>query len=231
MGCIRHDLRRTCALHFACGRNVQGGSGNQRGRPEGIDGDAMLAKLRRHAEGQQAHGVFGGGVSRVRCKPLLLQGDRRRQDEDMRVGRSAQVRQAGLRTQEGASDVDVHHQVIALERRMRRVGHADGARVVDQDVDTTEPGHGLLHRLLNLIFVAHVHGDRQRPAAQRLDLGGGVVDGPRQPGIGLAGLGGNNDVRAVFRGFERDRFANAPAGTGDEDGLALQGVVHWWERG
>jgi len=55
------------------------------------------------------------------------------QRQDVRVGRAQQVRQAGLRTQQGAARVDLLHQVEALDRRVQRAVQPDRAGVVDQD--------------------------------------------------------------------------------------------------
>ena len=67
---------------------------------------------------------------------------RRRQRQDVRIaprrGRRFEMRQARLRAQERAAHVDAEHQVEALHRRRQRAGQADGARVVDQDVDAAE---------------------------------------------------------------------------------------------
>ena len=141
----------------------------------------------------------------------------------MRVGRALQVRQASLRAHEAAAHIDVHHQVVALEGRVGRAREADGAGVVDQDVNAAEvlgrAGHGGLHG----VFVADVDLQGQGAAARSFDLGRRGVDGAGQAWVGRRGFGGDDDVGAVARGAQRDGQADAAAGAADEEGLALQG--------
>ena len=79
----------------------------------------------------------------------------------------AQVRQCGLGEQEGAADVDVHHQVVALHRHVLGLGQVDGRGVVDHHVDAAEAlvrlGDGGGH----VLVVAHVPHDGQRIARRR----------------------------------------------------------------
>ena len=132
-------------------------------------------------------------------------------------------RQAGLRAAVGAAHVDAEHQVEALHRRGRRRRQADGAGVVDQDVDAAEARHRLLHRGGHAGLVADVALQRQRLAAGGLDLGRGaewIV--PGSLGLGSVVLASDHDVGAVARGALGDGQADAAAGAGDEEGLALQ---------
>ncbi|MOA44768.1 hypothetical protein D3C78_1670900 [compost metagenome] len=80
-------------------------------------------------------------------------------------------------------------------------------------------GHGLLHGLL----LAHVQLQRQRLAAGRLDLRGNAEDGAGQFRMRLGALRHDDDIGAIARRAQGDLAANATAGTGDEQGLALQG--------
>ena len=67
------------------------------------------------------------------------------------------------------------------------------------------------------------HGERL--AAGLLDLLGRRVDGARQLGVRLGGLGGDDDVGAVARGAQADGLADAAARAGDEERLALEGRI------
>jgi len=93
------------------------------------------------------------------------------------VGGLLQVRQRGLRAQEGAPGVDLVHQIEALHRRVEGAGEADGAGVVDQDIEAAKALDGLLDGVDDLLFEADIDLERQRLAAGGLDLFGGRVDG------------------------------------------------------
>ena len=72
------------------------------------------------------------------------------------------MRQAGARGGERPAHVDLMHEIEALHRRIARAGQADGAGVVDQDVDPAEAFDGAGDRLLDLALVAYVDGTGQR---------------------------------------------------------------------
>ena len=92
-----------------------------------------------------------------------------------------------------------------------RVGQADGAGIVDADVDAAEFGDGLVDRRDHLRLVADVAEHRQRLAAGGAHLVGGGVDRALQFRMRLRGLRGNRDIGAVARGAQRDRKPNAAA--------------------
>ena len=98
----------------------------------------------------------------------------------------------------------------------------DGAGVVDADVDAAERLHRLVDGRLHLLLEADVAHERQRLAAGRLDLLGRRVDGAFELGVRLGRLGGDGDVGAVARRPQRDGEADAAAGAGDEQRLALE---------
>jgi hypothetical protein len=102
------------------------------------------AKLLRHPEDAHAHPELGHRVGHVRREPALLQVERRRQVQDVRVRGLQQVRHARLGAGEGAARVDLVHEVVALHRRLEGAGEADGARVVDENVDAAERRDRLL---------------------------------------------------------------------------------------
>ena len=142
----------------------------------------------------------------------------------LRIGLRAldQFRQAGLRAQVSAANVDAKHQVEALHRRGRRGRHADCAGVVDKNVDPAESLHRLRQRGLNARLFANVALHRQRPAARSLDLLRRAVDSAGQLGIGPGRLGRDHDVGAVGGGTQRNCQADAARRIGDEESPALE---------
>ena len=89
---------------------------------------------------------------------------------------------------------------IRSKRRMSVCGdrrELDRAGIVDDDVDAAEFLAVFVERGLHRRLVAHVDGERQRPAAGLRDLGGGGVNRAFKLGMRLDGLGGDGDVGAV----------------------------------
>ena len=107
-----------------------------------------------------------------------------------------------------------------------RIGQADGAGVVDADIDAAEFGDGLLDRRDHLRLVADVAQHRQRLAAGGADFLRRGVDGALELRMRLRGLGRDRDIGAVTRGAQRDRQPDAAAGAGDEQRLAFE-RCHW----
>ena len=170
-----------------------------------------------HAHAELRHGV-GGGV----LEPFRLHVERRRQHQNMRVFGLLQMRDAVFRHHEGAAGVDTHHQVEPLHVGCLRIGQADGAGVVDADIDAAEFGDGFIDRRDHLGFLADVAEDRQRLAAGGADLVGGGVDGALEFRVRLGGLRCDRDIGAVARRAQRDREPDAAAGAGHEQRLALE---------
>ncbi len=144
MRSIRHDLGPAHPARLACrtGNHRNRGGGDHRARPQRVDGDARRAEFLGHPENAHAHPVLGHRVGDMVAEPFRVEVQRRRQRQDVRIApgacRRVEVRQARLRTEERAADIDVEHQVETLHRRRERAGEADRARVVDEDVDAAE---------------------------------------------------------------------------------------------
>jgi hypothetical protein len=179
-------------------------------------------QLAGQAERDDAHVELGHGVGDVRREPLRVHVERRRQHENVRVGALLEVRNAGLGDQKSAARIDAVHQIVALHVRGDGVRERDGAGIVDADIEAAEGLHRLLDRRLHLLLEADIAGDGQRLAAGRFDLLGGGEDGAFELGMRLGGLGGDGNVGAVARGPERDGQADAPAGAGNKQRLALE---------
>ena len=118
-----------------------------------------------------------------------------------------------LGQEEGGLQVDVHHLVPVLLGEVERVGAADDAGVVDQDVDAAERLHaaGTRRRAIGSVR-GQVGLDRQEAAA-------------RAPATCALGLGrrraaDGDDVGAGLRQRDGDALAEAGVGAGDEGDLA-----------
>ena len=208
------------------------GSRDHRPRPQRVDGDAVGAEFLGHPQHAQAHPVLGDGVGDVVAEPFRIERRRRREHQHLRHAAGARRRlqrgQAGLRAGIGAADIDAEHQVEALHRRGERAGEADGAGVVDQDVDAAEGLDGPRDGGRDRLLVADVAGEGQRAPAGGLDLRRGGVDRAGQLRVRRLGLGGDRDVGAVARGAQRDRQPDAARRAGDEQraaGERRHGVV------
>ena len=75
------------------------------------------------------------------------------------------VRKCSLGVDEGAADVDVHHAVVGVQRRVEHAGlHAD-PRVVHEDVEATEQRDGLVDAGACLIGIGRVGAEESDRAA------------------------------------------------------------------
>src|SRR5690349_3924695 len=110
------------------------------------------------------------------------------------------MRQRGLRQQEAAPEVDLLHQVELLGGQCLRRLCADGARIVDADVDAAETLDGHVDRLVDVVLGADVADHGGGFSARGLDVCRGRVDGTGQPGVGLGGLCEEYDVGALLGG-------------------------------
>ena len=119
------------------------------------------------------------------------------------------------------------HQVVALHRRVERAGQADGARVVDADVEAAERRDRLCAtatRTCASSRMSTASGERRPPRGFSILRRG--VDRPGSLGCGsvvFAAIG--RDVGAVPSGAQCDREADATARAGDEQRLAGERVV------
>ena len=127
------------------------------------------------------------------------------------------MRNAGPRHQERAAAIDLVHQIVALGVGLQGRREADGAGVVDTDIDAAKfvdrPGY----RRFNLLLETNVALERQRPAAGVAYLFGRGVNRSRQLWVWRCGLGGDGNVGAVACGTQRDRQPDATRGAGDEE--------------
>ena len=191
-------------------------------RPQAVHGNAVFRELRRMADDAHRHAVFRHGVGGGVPEPFRVQVERRAERQNMRVGGLPEKGQRRLGRGKGAAGVDAHDQVVAPHRRRRRIGQAERAGVVDQDVDAAERLRRRFHGIAEAGVVAHVDRQGKRPAAGLFHILRRAVDRTRQFRMRLGRLGGDDDVGAVLRRPEADGVADAAGRAGDEQGLSLQ---------
>src|SRR5260370_12286824 len=106
---------------------------------------------------------------------------------------------ARLRARKGRVYVDGVHEIVALLRRRERAGEADGACVVDEDVDAAKRCHGLRHGRGDPSLVADVDGAWKRLATGSLDFPGGRVAGAGELRGGLLRRPGRTAIVLALR--------------------------------
>lgn len=222
VGGVGENLGFATAAHdgLTAQKVADGGGGDGRSGPQCVYGDAGLAKFLGHAQDAHAHAVLRHRVGAMLGKPARFHVERRRQVQDVGILGLQKVRQTRLGAGEGASDVDLVHQVKSTQRRADGAGDADGRGVVHQNVDAAKGFDGLVHGSDDLVLVPDIDDAGKGLPARALDFLGGGVNGAGEFGMGLCGFGGDDDVGTVFCGPQRDGEADATAGPGDEKGFA-----------
>src|SRR6266478_6002733 len=130
------------------------------------------------------------------------------------------MRNASLRTSEGAPRVDLVHAVKTLNGSGKRASKANRAGIVDQDINAAKSLDCFGHSRVDLIFKANVHRAGERLAAAFFHLSRGRVNRAFQLGMRLDRFRGNDNVGAIARRADTDRFTNASAGASNEQGLS-----------
>src|SRR5260370_25628070 len=126
---------------------------------------------------------------------------------------------ARLRARKGRVYVDGVHEIVALLRRRERAGEADGACVVDEDVDAAKRCHGLRHGRGDPSLVADVDGAWKRLATGSLDFLGARVDGAGERRVWLPRFRDHNGITPHLRAAERHRLSHAPTCATDQKGV------------
>ncbi len=218
VGGIRDDGWSAAAAHcLVAPQEVANRRGRDGGaRPERIDRDTA-AKLLGHPQDAHAHSELGHGVGQVGAEPARRHVQWGREVEDVWIVGLEQMGQTRLGAEEGSARVDLLHQIVAFHRCLEGSGQADGAGVVDQNIDPAEALDGPGDALQNLRIDPNVHHQRKRVAASPLDLLGGGEDGAGQLGMRLGGLGSDCDVGPVLCGAQSDSEPDAPTGSRDEE--------------
>src|SRR5438128_2643314 len=140
----------------------------------------------------------------------------------MWIGGASEMRQARLRTHEGAAGVHLVHQIEPLHRGIARVRQADRRRVVDQDIDAAECVDCARHGTLDVGLVPDVDGDWQRASARPFNLFRGRVNRAGQLGMWRLGFRRDDNPRAIARRPERNRLPDAAAGACNEERLSCE---------
>ena len=112
-------------------------------RAEHVGAHAVRAAVQREHLAQHDHGGLG---HRVKPGRLLAPDPRVRGDVDHAAAPPGQVRVGGLRVQQVAAHVDVHHPVVVGERGIDQPGGDAHAGVVHQHVQAAEVTDGGAHR-------------------------------------------------------------------------------------
>lgn len=134
------------------------------------------------------------------------------------------MRQTFLRNQKGAARIDAIDQILALHRRVENCLKADGARIIEADIDAAEPGNGRGNRRLNLFLVADIADKRLRFSAGFLDLLRRRCDRTWQGRMWFRCFGG--DGNAIAGGAQCDGETDSARATADKDRFASQRPTH-----
>src|SRR5579872_4910303 len=101
----------------------------------------------------------------------------------MRVERFFQIGDTGLAHEKSSPYIDAMHQIPSLGLGVLRRRKIDGARIIDQDIDTPEGGHRRLHDMTDTVLIPDIPLDSQYlPGARCVDLGSRGMDRPFQLG-------------------------------------------------
>ncbi len=229
VGGVGDDLRLARALdHLVAAEQIADGGGGDGGlRPERIHRDAIPREVLRESERHEAHAIFRHRIREIGREPFRVHVERRRQGENMRVLRLAQIRQSDLGAEIGSARIDLMHQIEALHVELVDPAQIDGAGVVDENVDAAEN--------IDRLFRSPPRPDRRNvcrrewraPCRLRLRSPAPPVKiVPGSFGIFRHALGGDGDIGAVARRALRNGEADAAARAGDEKRLALKRACH-----
>src|SRR6516165_8760278 len=128
---------------------------------------------------------------------------------------SQHVAHTGPRGEEGPVEMDGHHLLPVRERKAFDRMHDLDTGVADEDIHTTVGGSHFFHALLHLSLVGYIHCDGHRLA---LGLDDFLRDRSGRRFVQVS----DRDLAAFPREGERDLFAYAACGAGDNGNLVLQ---------
>ena len=148
--------------------------------------------------------------------------DGRRQVQNVRIVRHLQPWKCLLRAQEGATGVDLLHQIITFHWRTGCAGEPDRAGVVHQDINAAEVLSRAMHGIHHSGFLTYVQYEGQGASTGLFHSLCGGVDSARKLRVATRSLRGNSHVGTISGGAQGDGFPDATAGTGDEKCLALE---------
>ena len=120
------------------------------------------------------------------------------------------------------AQIDLPDQLQPLQRDLLDAPLEGDPRVVDEDVEAPEFGHGGVDQRLRVLDVAHVGADGEPTAAGLLDLADDGVDGAGQARVRLLlAAGGNGDGHAEPAEVARDVRADPAARSRNDRDLAF----------
>lgn len=106
----------------------------------------------------------------MRADPRGVGDGRRRHRQHVRVRILGHVRQRGAREEEGATDVQLGHQVEPTLIQVRHAHRVVSGGVVDDDIDAAVSADDRADRLIDLRWLAQVTRHGEAVAADRVDL-------------------------------------------------------------
>ncbi len=186
--------------------------GLDQARRDRIGADVMRSVLDGEHPGELHIRRLGDAIG-AQGRAALVSADRRH-DDDRAVLPLDHLRHHHVAEPEIALDVAIHDAVERLVGNiLRRAEIGVHRRITDQHVDLAEGLGASVDKLLKLILVADMAGNRDGLVAL---FGPILVDvvGHRIAGVGLAR--GNDHIRTVFRHAFRNGLPNTLRGTGDD---------------
>ena len=176
-------------------------------------GQAPGSRLSQRGDGELA------GAVRGEIRIALTPGDRRRQDELASGALSNHLLGRLLLADQSAEAVDVQGRPPVLLRDVEEVHRLDDARNGEEDIESTEGVHGLLHRVGHVAAFRDVAAHGDSPTALCLDLLGdrvGCVHVQVE----------EHDLGTLISQLQGDGAAHAAAGPGDQNPLVLHASYH-----
>ena len=108
------------------------------------------------------------------------------------------------------------HQIVALHGSLKRSGQVDGARIVDENIDSAKGLDGFIDGRLDQLFVTNVYDTGQCFAASRFDLFGSGLDGSIEFRVRFGSFSCDGDIGTIACGAKCDGFTDAAACASDK---------------
>ncbi|MCY1169227.1 hypothetical protein D9M73_92470 [compost metagenome] len=182
-----------------------------------IDVDALARPFIGEQLGQPANAALGRGIARH--ANAALKGQHRRDIDDLAGPFRDHVPPRRLAQEEHRFEIGVDHRIPIVLGKIDRIGAADDAGIVDENIETAELIHSLIHNPLHRLDRGEIGGNDFGAAPQRADLRHRVLS-RCPPDTG--------HIRASRRQRYRNRLADAGIGPGDDGNLAgeIEGIGH-----
>ena len=130
------------------------------------------------------------------------------------------MRDGVVRDHVRAAHIDSEHQIEPLGRGRLHAGQVNGARIVDQHVQTAVGLDGPPDAVRHLLLGPDVERDGKGFPSRLLHLFGRRMDRARQFRVRVLGLARHHDIGSVARAPERDGLPDPAACAGDQNRLS-----------